>query len=130
MRIYSLGMIILSSFVSLICLVMILSSTISFFKPEIEIKGSDYKRHINFEFFKQKELTNFTDKKMNEDLLKLSEKEWVERWELSKKLNIQEIIHSNKTSLVSTGITLVSFLIILGIHFKLYRKTKPVTLIL
>lgn len=128
MRLYSLGMVVLGAFVSLICFVMILTSTNDYLNPENELKYNDYKEHISFEFYKQQELKRNLDSKNSVDLAKLSAAEWNSRWELSKKLSIQQIVHSSKSSLISTLITLICFLIIMGVHIVLYRKSKPVTL--
>lgn len=128
MRLYSLGMIVLAAFVNLICFIMILNSTNDYLNPESDLKHNEYKEHISFEYYKQQELKRNLDSKVSADLTKLNAEEWLARWELSKKLSIQQVIHSSKSSLISTSITLICFLIIMGVHIGLYRKSNPMTI--
>ncbi len=128
MRIYILGMITMSSFVSLICLVMILTYTVDILNPESELKQNEYKEHISYEYYKQNEIKRNSDNKSTIDLTKLTEEEWQKRWELSKKLSLKQIVHASKSSLIATAITMICFSLILIIHIALYRRSKPVTL--
>lgn len=128
MRLYSLGMIIFCSFSALVTLIVMLSSSIDLYNPEGELKHSEYKEHISYDYYKQQELKRYSDNKSGIDLSKLTENDWEKRWKLSKELSIKQIIHAQKSSLFNSSVVFISFFILLVIHIVLYRRSKPVTL--
>lgn len=116
-------MVICSIIVAIVSLCFMID-LVNFYNPEVAIEGSDYKKFISFEYFKQQELKNSIDSKYGPDLTKLTEVEWNARWDMFKNVTLLEEKHDAKVDILEEIASLIFFLAFFLGHFYLYRRCE------
>jgi hypothetical protein len=113
---------VISVFALAITLITFIGSVKTYADPESNLSGYEYKKYLNFEYYKQQEQEFNADKKNLNYLAGLSDSDWKSRWNLHREMAIAEVLHKEKSSFFSDAIVFVVFSLLFGLHFYLYRR--------